>query len=316
MNKSLLSDSENDQLINSDTDVSRTLKHPKGKCAKLSTTKKVFIIILIIETLALIAFEIQLYTFEKNINLRGTVIIAMILSVGVTMLAIDSVLVENKFEFAVFLVTSTLVMGYSGFQFYTMGSDRLTAVPLARFIVSICFGVINYILGYIVYQDFGWRMYRKIGADFNLVSMYKNYQIFVSLLKMDFLFNIVGVCSFGLFLFEDWEWIILIVSLLVTFGWIILGWLGSRKENKLAFIFFFLFSLVEPVYIISRAAYVIIKHQSNKRETWPSLIAIVVCSLIVRSLLIIYAIFVRLHFGGGLKEDIFDKEDRLPFFTA
>ena len=88
--RSHLIDVENEPLIQDSDEINKP-KKKKGGCSKVSNTKKGFIIMLIIETLALIAFELQLYAIEKNDNLKGTVIIAMMLSIGVAMLAIDSV---------------------------------------------------------------------------------------------------------------------------------------------------------------------------------------------------------------------------------
>jgi len=139
-----------------------------------------------------------LITLSSNIE-QGLVVITLILGVGVTILAIDAVLTENKFEFFIFLITSTIVMGYISFQFFEDGDIRTDIIPLTRFILGILFGLINYIIGFFAYRDFGWRMYKKIGAEINLVTMYQTYQMFISLLKIDLVFNIVGVAAVAIF---------------------------------------------------------------------------------------------------------------------
>ena len=265
-------------------------------CSKVSLTKRVFILCVIIEALVLTGMEIQFLITIKSQSVEGTGIIGFLLAIGVTLLAIDSVLTENKFEFAIFLITSTVVMGYVSWEFYII-PERTDPVPMARFLLGIGFGLVNYGIGYIVYQDFGWRIYRKIGADVKLVSTYKTYQIFVSLLKMgpllpfsfsllplnptkkkDFLFNVVGVVTVGIFLVDnvrDYELWLGVTSLILTFAWAILGLVGARKENKLMFIFFFAFSVLEPVYIIGRILYIIVVVPSKYPSAiFPPIIAI------------------------------------------
>jgi len=46
------------------------------------------------------------------------------------------------------------------------------------------------------------------------------------------------------------------------------------------------------------------------------LAAIATLALITRILVIIWGIFTRLHFRSGLKDDVFDREQSLPLFTA
>ncbi|KAG0093614.1 hypothetical protein BGZ93_002842 [Podila epicladia] len=46
-------------------------------------------------------------------------------------------------------------------------------------------------LGYQLFQEFGWKIYKKIGADPNMKIMYRAYQIYLVLIKID-LFFFVG----------------------------------------------------------------------------------------------------------------------------
>jgi len=124
-------------------------------------------------------------------------------------------------------------------------------------------------------------------------------------------------------LFVDWELGVLIASLFVTLVWAIAGFVGARKENNVVMNLFFIFSILEPGYIIARTIYIIIEQQPDhnttpqpKYSTYVPLLAIVSLAVITRVLVIIWGIFTKLHFGGGLKDEIFDKETSLPFFTA
>jgi len=126
------------------------------------------------------------------------------------------------------------------------------------------------------------------------------------------------VIAIGLFLFDDWELGILIGALAITVIWAIFGWLGARKENGAIFIFFFAFAIVEPCYLIARTLYMLIEKQPgniNSSAIFP-LAAIATLALVTRILSIIWGVFSRLHFGSGLKDHVFDKEESLPIFTA
>ncbi|KAF9093583.1 hypothetical protein BGX23_003191 [Mortierella sp. AD031] len=62
-------------------------------------------------------------------------------------------------------------------------------------IVVVCFiGITQCLitwLAYRLFQEFGWKIYKKIGADPNIKKMYRAYQIYLVLIKVD-LFFFVG----------------------------------------------------------------------------------------------------------------------------
>ncbi|KAK3827006.1 MAG: hypothetical protein J3R72DRAFT_374325 [Linnemannia gamsii] len=71
----------------------------------------------------------------------------------------------------------------------------LNASLLPFLIVIICvIGITQCLvtwLAYRLFQEFGWKIYKKIGADPNIKKMYRAYQIYLVLIKVD-LFFFVG----------------------------------------------------------------------------------------------------------------------------
>ena len=83
-------------------------------------------------------------------------------------------------------------------------------------------------------------------------ALFRSYQIFVSLLKLDLWFGIVGTVTVGLFLFVDYELVIDCVAMVITLGWAALGWASARRESSSGFALFFVFMPVEPAYVLAK----------------------------------------------------------------
>ena len=124
----------------------------------------------------------------------------------------DALINENTMQVIALVLFSSGIAGYSVFQFF-----QLTAVLdpkvaegdiLANFkallisvpAVSAFYVMAIYGFCYKLYHQFGWNMFKKIGADpsmkcsaINLV-IYRNYQFFLLIVKMDVFF----VLAFGI----------------------------------------------------------------------------------------------------------------------
>lgn len=72
--------------------------------------------------------------------------------------------------------------------------DLLTSITPFLIVVVAVIGVTQCLvtwLAYQLFQEFGWKIYKKIGADPNMKKMYRAYQIYLVLIKID-LFFFVG----------------------------------------------------------------------------------------------------------------------------
>lgn len=66
--------------------------------------------------------------------------------------------------------------------------DDCKNIKLIIAFLSIVIGIITSVmtcLTWLLYTDFGWEVFKRIGADIKLKKMYQLYQVYVCLLKFD-----------------------------------------------------------------------------------------------------------------------------------
>ncbi|KAI1317633.1 hypothetical protein EDD11_008061 [Mortierella claussenii] len=101
------------------------------------------------------------------------------------------------FAYSIFEISQTRRALDSSIQFLKadISVPALTESINPLLIVVVCvIGVSQCIitwLAYQLFQEFGWKIYKKIGADPNMKKMYRAYQIYLVLIKID-LFFFVG----------------------------------------------------------------------------------------------------------------------------
>ncbi|KAG0347658.1 hypothetical protein BG004_007227 [Podila humilis] len=91
-------------------------------------------------------------------------------------------------------------------------------------------------LGYQLFQEFGWKIYKKIGADPNMKIMYRAYQIYLVLIKID-LFFFVGFSIQFIYLTltkrgADPEYWLTIVVLPLTVAILYMAVYAVRHESR------------------------------------------------------------------------------------
>ncbi|KAF9960790.1 hypothetical protein BGZ72_005955 [Mortierella alpina] len=125
-------------------------------------------------------------------------------------LAWDAVRAQNTIEIIGIVIFNTCCFAYAIFEisqnnrslkesakfFVPAGSALELINELLPFliVVIVVIGVTQCIvtwLAYQLFQEFGWKIYKKIGADPNMKKMYRAYQIYLVLIKVD-LFFFVG----------------------------------------------------------------------------------------------------------------------------
>ncbi|CAB4405152.1 unnamed protein product [Rhizophagus irregularis] len=140
------------------------------------------------------------------------------------------------------------------------GNDTLPkdAVPyeIVIIIVMLLSSMSFAYLAYKLYQEFGWTIYKKIGADMAMRDRYKMYQIFIMLLKFDVFFFLGFSIQFLalVVILEATKEILqhVILSVLTSAGMIIVGFWGVQTERKVLMYLFKLGVCVAEGYIISK----------------------------------------------------------------
>lgn len=277
----------------------------------LNTTSKVFILATVLESLDVIALTCERIFSQNSFNTVAKV--ALLLSLATLFMlyfAINGVLSENRFELICYLFVTSLISFCTIYAFVFLGKeDGKQSIVVWIRLISVCiFCPLNFVLGWFTYKAFGWKIYHKIGANITLQSIYRKYQIFVSLLKIDLLFGTGLVLGIGLFQLDDGVTFYIDLAMLpISIGWAMLGLFGVRHEEKISMGFFLSFAVLEPIYIVWKAIGWI--------HATPSKIGVyafgIICAaasvaLLVRVCLVCFAVIAYSNFEKGLK-DVFEK---------
>ncbi|RIB18043.1 hypothetical protein C2G38_2185742 [Gigaspora rosea] len=186
-------------------------------------------------------------------------------------------------------------------------------IPLVVFLVI--FASIIAFVSFKLYQEFGWNIYKRIGADIQMQKIYKTMLIFVLLLKIDLFFvlltGIEAIATLhheteprlpndsisltkGLFYFH------VVVTIMFLFLEV-LAYSSLRRENRPGMMLYITLSIITIV------DFCIILKSSLKAiaQAWYFFIVIVVIAVILSIDLVqvtwIYSILVFLNFDKGLR---------------
>eukprot|EP01121_Diplochlamys_sp_Union-15-3_P020921 TRINITY_DN8314_c0_g1_i2.p1 TRINITY_DN8314_c0_g1~~TRINITY_DN8314_c0_g1_i2.p1 ORF type:complete len:188 (-),score=20.02 TRINITY_DN8314_c0_g1_i2:109-672(-) len=146
--------------------------------------------------------------------------------------------------------------------------------------------------------------------------MYKNYQKFNTLLRIDLLAIILLVLMIGVeyfdgkALFKDVEFTLTIVLVVINSFWALLGYVAVKKENKILLILFVLIALIIPGYIIAELANIReVLHQNKVLFFLLPIIITGIFVVITRIGLFYFSYRAWKYFGHGLKERVFDADN-------
>ncbi len=125
------------------------------------------------------------------------------------------------------------------------GTDGIGNIPVnvltAIIPIVISVAEIAYIgLGWKIWSEFGWKVYKQLGADRRVKRMYARYQIFICLIKFD-LFFFIGFTVQLIWLVLDqknWEFYVTCAAVPFSFVLLIYGILAAKKESNVMMITF------------------------------------------------------------------------------
>lgn len=280
------------------------------KFSGLSTISKVFFALIVVESLVIIGLTLQrMLQPQHGVLSEKYAGLLLLNSVLLSLFAIDGVLTENAFELLAFVFVNISVAFFVVYQFWFAPENTEKVILWIRFISVIVFTPVNVVMAYLVYSNFGWSVYRKIGASFDLIKTYRNYQQFLATLKLDLQISLNFVLVIWLFLFnltQDLELGLDIPLLVLTLVWAAVGWAAIRQENKAVTAIWLPFGILQPAYIVYKFVRFVLDGTTNFYE--PLIYGIGGLSILCRIGLITIAIICRKNYGRGLKS-VFRKED-------
>eukprot|EP01090_Pellita_catalonica_P005503 TRINITY_DN15555_c0_g1_i1.p1 TRINITY_DN15555_c0_g1~~TRINITY_DN15555_c0_g1_i1.p1 ORF type:complete len:165 (-),score=17.87 TRINITY_DN15555_c0_g1_i1:4-498(-) len=143
---------------------------------KLDYKTKVFLLFILFEFFAVAGFTIERIvtggsSSDKHATIRELAIIFLLISIFWTYFGLSGVVNENTFELLSWVASAFLLLLYNLSVLLQRGVD-LDKFFYMRFGLVSFTSVVNLFFAVIVYGNFGWRMYKKIGADIALQNIY------------------------------------------------------------------------------------------------------------------------------------------------
>ncbi|KAI9206780.1 uncharacterized protein BJ171DRAFT_496948 [Polychytrium aggregatum] len=231
----------------------------------------------------------------------------------------DAVWHKNTIQIIGLILFNLCICGYSIFQYTQILSAIQTifnnfpstdlqvarGILLSMPVIAFSFQFVLFFLGWRLYKEYGWKIYKTIGADPKMRTMYRYYQIMLLLLKLDVFF----VFGFGI------QYVVLILDptsaefyLTVIMFPIMMVLLAAavyaiRKEDKVITYLFLLGLALGMGYLIFKIVR-ISTDPSSFLDTAHFLTFFASISLMLCILTFINAIICLRSFGCGMKQHL------------
>ncbi|BGP46099.1 hypothetical protein JCM10450v2_001939 [Rhodotorula kratochvilovae] len=267
-----------------------------------------------LSTADLLGSDPQLESFATYL---GLFILAVIFEIGITLDAMQkknimTLFVLCLFQFAM-LVYSSVLPGQledalTGSNADTPHVQRLTrtfsiVIPAVVGFCSLCMTGMLWPL----YHEFGWNVFKRIGADIAIRRMYLRYQVFVCLLKFDAFF-LVGFSVQFLILVSGTptaEFVLTIIALPVTLIALVLFAVIVRAESRPGVYISFAIQALGMAYFAYKISRIFNPASSERyRSARATLTIFSVIAIVMLLATFVLMGLCMLNFGLGLKERI------------
>ncbi|KAI8059396.1 uncharacterized protein B0P05DRAFT_599780 [Gilbertella persicaria] len=156
-------------------------------------------------------------------------------------------------------------------------------------------------LSYAVVREFGWVIYKKIGADLSVQRMYRTMQFFVLALKIniftEFLVSVFYLIQFALKSgFSSWTSYVFVVITILILPLLCFGRNAISKESTAQMVLFILFQFC----VIFQLVLIAIE-ATDKRDYWYIWLCFIILGMLVAVLTIVLASCCMYNFDKGLK---------------
>uniref|UniRef100_A0A1D1XPF9 UPF0658 Golgi apparatus membrane protein C23H3.04 n=1 Tax=Anthurium amnicola TaxID=1678845 RepID=A0A1D1XPF9_9ARAE len=189
-----------------------------------------------------------------------------------------------------------------GFNF----DSNIAAYEIPLIVILVICATLQVFFTWKLYQQFGWNIYKRIGADLRMQRMYRTMLIFVMLLKIDLFFmNFLAIegCivtqpgslnqgpNVGLYYFH------ICITILIVFLQLLV-WRSLRTESSLGMKIFI------GLWIVCIADLIILLVDSIKpssEDSWYFFTCFIVVGIVMGLITLLWSIFLLRNFGKGLR---------------
>ncbi|KAJ1979012.1 hypothetical protein H4R35_001677 [Dimargaris xerosporica] len=247
----------------------------------------------------------------------------------------DTVKHRNSIQLIGFVVFDACIFSYSVFQYFQIsnlqsdGADLNNERPsydqffeemkdnmrpyliVIPCIVGACLLTFGW-LGFQLQRDFGWDVFKKIGASAGIRRMYRAYHIFVLLIKLDIYFFLGFAAQFIILvlLSSKVELWLTVAAVPVTLLVLVLAIFAVRYENKPVMILFMIGLLACMAYFIYRIVRIYDVSQADRyKNTEKFLTFFTVVSLLTTAVTFFQSIICYRNFDKGLKPHLAGQRD-------
>ncbi|ORY07120.1 hypothetical protein K493DRAFT_273791 [Basidiobolus meristosporus CBS 931.73] len=272
------------------------------------------VVVVVLESLIAYTYANKLYHDNSdNYTLLVYFIIFISSQLFQVVLVWDALRHQNTIQIIALMLFNLSCFCYSLIQYHQLSQiSGIEGAPgkmcqnltISIAVIMFVFFLLYLWVGYGLYREFGWNIYKRIGADVRLKSRYRTYQIFLTLVKLD-VFFFLGFCIQFLVLVlgdSDPETPITIASLPIIIITLVLAIYCIRRENRVATVFFLLGLCCGAGYFIFKLIRIQQKRTERKyKSTIIFLSFFASLSLVMIFITIIMTIQCYLNFGKGLK---------------
>ncbi|KAH8929491.1 hypothetical protein BT69DRAFT_1307032 [Atractiella rhizophila] len=219
-------------------------------------------------------------------------------------LAIEGIRNKNTIQIMGLCAFNAAFLAYSVIQVCALPSlydvtGLVTVIPVMIAVAEVAFLALTWF----IFREFGWQIYKKIGADRTLKKMYMWYQVFICLLKFDYFFFI----SFSLQLvllvenLKDFERYLTIAAIPIILIGLFAGAIAVRRENKKLMIGFIASCALGAAYFAFKLFRIYHKRDTDYALVFKSLTVFAALSLILLLITVWIAYMCLMNFGKELK---------------